>query len=558
MLKLRIFNVQISQELEPIQLSTEISKKNDFLIGRAPHCDVVLNNGTVSREHGKISFEAHQYHFVDLKSTNGVQINDMQIKPLHAIQLSAKDIIQLGDFAILIEEITPHALTKSLEEKEDPTEPSLAHLNSPFNAGKDLDRLAEIAKAPAVPSQYMPLATIDPSQITRWTKGTLTLECFKIIEETIDVKTFCFGTTPPHLFTYKAGQFITLELEIDGVEILRSYSISSSPSRPHSLEITVKRVPSANPEDPTIPAGLVSNWLHDNLKIGSQIQASGAFGKFSCFEYPSQKLLFLSAGSGITPMMSMSRWIYDTHSDCDVVFFHCARSPEDIIYRQELEMMAVRSPKFHLAVTITRSTPQQSWMGMRGRLTPSMLEMIASDWRDRTVFVCGPESFMQSTKSLLEGIGFPMQQYHEESFGGAIKSPKSVKEEPASELYPAFGIKAWLGKLQLPIEAMSVTSRSPNAPITSKAPVATVIFTKSAKEVPCDGEESILEIAEQAGVKIRNSCRVGSCGSCKKVKLEGEVKMEEYDPEALEPSEIDAGYILCCVAFPKGKVAIDV
>jgi ferredoxin-NADP reductase len=305
-----------------------------------------------------------------------------------------------------------------------------------------------------------------------------------------------------------------------------------------------------------IPVGLVSNWLHDNLKVGSQLQASGAFGKFSCFEYPSQKLLFLSAGSGITPMMSMSRWIYDTYSDCDVVFFHCARSPEDIIYRQELEMMAVRSQKFHLAVTTTRSTPQQSWMGMRGRLTPAMLEMIASDWRDRTVFVCGPESFMQSTKSLLEGIGFPMQQYHEESFGGAKKSPKPAKEE--SEPSPAFGIKAWLGKLQLPQEAMSATSRSPNSPKTSKSPVATVVFTKSGKEVSCDGEESILEIAEQAGVKIRNSCRVGSCGSCKKVKLEGEVKMEGYDPEALEPSEVDAGYILCCVAFPKGKVAIDV
>ncbi len=559
MLKLRIFNIQIPQELEPIQLSTEISKKNDFLIGRAPYCDVIFDNVTVSREHGKISFEAHQYHFIDLNSTNGVKINDLQIQPLHAIQISATDTIQLGDFAILIEEITlPTLPTKSSEEEEDPTESSVAHLNSPVNAGKDRD-LAEIAKAPAEPSQYMPLATLDPSQITRWTKGPLTLECVKIIDETADVKTFCFGTNPPHLFTYKAGQFITLELEIDGVEVLRSYSISSSPSRPHSLEITVKRVSSANPEDSTIPAGLVSNWLHDNLKIGSQIKASGAFGKFSCFEYPSQKLLFLSAGSGITPMMSMSRWIYDTHSDCDVVFFHCARSPEDIIYQQELEMMAARSAKFHLAVSITRSTPQQSWMGMRGRLTPAMLEMIASDWRDRTVFVCGPESFMQSTKSLLEGIGFPMHQYHEESFGGAKKLPKSAKEEPlASELSPAFGIKAWLGKLQLPQEAMSVTSRSANSSKTSKAPVATLVFTKSGKEIPCDGEESILEIAEQAGVKIRNSCRVGSCGSCKKVKLEGEVKMEGYDPEALEPSEVEAGYILCCVAFPKGKVAIDV
>ncbi len=552
MLKIRIFNTQIPQELEPRQLSAETSNKKEFLIGRAPHCDVILNNATVSREHGKISFEANQYYFTDLGSTNGSQLNNIARESFQSLLLTVNDTIQLGDFAILIEEIGSYApLTQSPEDEEDPTEASSVQLNSPVN----VDQASE-HPAKADPSQYMPLAHLHPSQIERWTKGTLTLRCLRIIEETADVNTFCFVTEPPHLFTYKAGQFLTLEFEIDGVETFRSYSISSSPSRPHSLEITVKRVPSSNPEVSMIPAGLGSNWLHDNLKVGSQIKASGAFGKFSCFEYPSQKLLFLSAGSGITPMMSMSRWIYDTHSDCDVIFFHCARSPEDIIYRQELEMMAVRSPKFDLAVTITRSTSQQSWMGLRGRLTPAMLEMIAPDWRDRTVFVCGPESFMQSTKSLLEGIGFPMQQYHEESFGGAKKLPKSAKEEP--EPAPAFGIKAWLGKLQTPQEISPATSRSPNNPKASKAAVATVIFAKSGKEVTCDGEESILEIAEQAGIKIRNSCRVGSCGSCKKVKLEGEVKMEGYDPETLEPSEVEAGYILCCVAFPRGKVAIDV
>lgn len=568
MLKLRIFNTKIPQELESVQISPETSKKNEFMIGRAPYCDVALSNPTVSREHGKISFEDDQYHFTDLGSTNGSQINNVARESFQSVRLSVNDTIQLGDFTLLVEEIAFYPqLDNLLEEEEEPTEPSLAHLypsvTTEMSSG---DRHAEVVEVteevevPAEPSQYMPLASIDPSQITRWTKGNLTLECANIIEETADVKTFSFVTTPPHLFTYKAGQFITLELEIDGVEVLRSYSISSTPSRPHSLEITVKRVPPSNPEDPTIPAGLVSNWLHDNLKIGTQIQASGAFGKFTCFEYPSQKLLFLSAGSGITPMMSMSRWIYDTHSDCDVVFFHCARSPQDIIYQQELELMAARSPKFNLAVTVTRLMPQQLWMGLRGRLTPAMLEIIAPDWCDRTVFVCGPESFMQSTKSLLEGIGFPMQQYHEESFGGAKKSAKSSKDKDIplpNEPSPAFGIKAWLGKLQSPPES-PVTSRVPNNPKASKASAATVVFNKAQKEVFCDGEESILEIAEQAGVKIRNSCRVGSCGSCKKVKLEGEVKMEGYDSEALESVEVDAGYILCCVAFPRGRVVIDV
>lgn len=563
MLKLRIFNTKIPQELPPVQLSTETSKKTDFLIGRAPQCDVVLGNATVSREHGKIYFEANQYYFVDLGSTNGSQVNNFTLESFRALRLAVNDTIQMGDFTILIDEINIHLhIVPPSDDEEDPTEPSIAQLHVPQVSPVVIEQLAneEPPKVVAIePSQYMPLASLAPDQITRWTKGSLDLQCVNVIAETADVKTFSFVTNPPSLFTYKPGQFITLELEINGVEVLRSYSISSTPSRPHSLEITVKRVLSANPEDQTVPMGLVSNWLHDNVRVGTKIQAGGAFGKFTCFEYPSQKLLFLSAGSGITPMLSMSRWLYDTHADCDVVFFHCARSPQDLICHQELEMMATRSPKFNLAVTVTRLAPQESWMGLRGRLTPAMLEMIAPDWRDRTIFVCGPESFMQSTKSLLEAIGFPMQQYHEESFGGAKKSSKSATAESVpSEPSPAFGIKAWLGKLQLPQEAMPVTTRVTNAPKTHKASAATVVFSKSGKEVKCDGEESILEVAEQAGVKIRNSCRVGSCGSCKKVKLEGEVKMEGYDPEALEPLEIGAGFILCCVAFPKGKVVIDV
>ena len=436
MIKLRIFNTQIPQELKPVELSIERSKKNDFLVGRSPSCDIFLDNGTISREHGKISFEENQYHFFDLGSTNGSQINNnLALTPFRLFRLSVNDTIQLGDFAILIEEITFNdQLVKTSE--EDPTEPSISHLDESVESSLE-EQHFEVVEGRSSPSQYMPLANIEPHQIECWTKGAIALECVQIIDETADIKTFCFVANPPKLFTYKPGQFLTLELEINGVEVPCSYSISSSPSRPHSLEITVKRVPSSNSTDCTIAESLDSNWLHYNMVVGSRLRASGISGNFSCFEHPSQKLLFLSAGSGITPMMSMSRWIYDTHADCDVVFFHCARSPQDIIYRQELELMAVRSPKFHLAVTITRPVAQESWLGMRGRLTPAMLEMIAPDWCDRNVFVCGPESFMQSSKAMLESLGFPMQQYHEESFDGEKKSS------------PALGTKTWLGKSRM-------------------------------------------------------------------------------------------------------------
>jgi len=431
MIKLRVFNTQIPQEIGPVELSTEKAENNSFLIGRAPKCDIFLDSATISREHGRISFEDDQYNFTDLGSTNGSQVNNLKLTAFRPFRLSMNDTIQLGDFAILIEEIKIHVPSPKSSDQEEPTEPSISHLNDPLSVepliNENLSNIpAAKVKEPASSSQYMPLAFSNLPQIDRWTKGLLNLECTRIIDETVDVKTFCFVSHPLQLFTHRPGQFLTLEVEINGVEVLHSYSIASSPSRPHSLEITVKRSASANPVDCTIPAiseGLVSNWLHYNLVVGSKLKASGAFGKFTCFEYPSQKLLFLSAGIGIAPMMSMSRWLDDTHADCDVIFFHCARSPQDIIYRHELEMMAERSPKFQLAITITRPAIQSSWLGLRGRLTTEMLEMIAPDWRDRTIFVCGPESFMQSTKSLLESMGFPMQHYHEEIFPKSDKVP---------------------------------------------------------------------------------------------------------------------------------------
>jgi ferredoxin len=84
-----------------------------------------------------------------------------------------------------------------------------------------------------------------------------------------------------------------------------------------------------------------------------------------------------------------------------------------------------------------------------------------------------------------------------------------------------------------------------------------VVFQKIGKTISCSSDDSILEIAEQAGVKIRSSCRVGTCGTCKKRKLAGEVRLDDYDPEALEPDEIAEGYILTCVAHPVGEVVID-
>lgn len=283
---------------------------------------------------------------------------------------------------------------------------------------------------------------LEQTDCDRWNGRDLIVKCVRIFDETPDVKTFSFVCDPPILFDYQPGQFITLDLEIDGKSVSRSYSISSSPSRPHTLEITVKRLPAVAPE---FSPGLVSNWLHDNLIIGQEIQIAGPHGDFSILAQPSDKVLFLSAGSGITPMMSMSRWIFDRGTDRDVIFFHNARVPEDIIFRDELKQISNRQPNFYLAVSLTAEA--KSGDGLHGRLDAAMLHSICPDFAERTIFSCGPSGFMAVTEKILTNLNFSMDKYHQESFGEVQKTDVPTMVESFSvPKAPAFGLGALLDR----------------------------------------------------------------------------------------------------------------
>jgi glycine betaine catabolism B len=569
MLKIKVFKPQTPNEVQEIELSSNNLLAKEFLIGRLPSCDFVLSNSNISRQHAKIIFQAGRYHFIDLGSSGGSWLNQTQVKSNQQYPLKSGDVLRVAEYHL---EIT--AIAFMLEATVvTPREGAIA---------------ASLAQTLVVQDFQLPIEWIEPTAMERWVKGELTVRCSHVIDETQDVKTFRFVTNPPVLFTYKPGQFVTLDLEIGGESVLRSYSISSTPSRPHTLEITVKRVPPPT-DSPTTSPGLVSNWLHDNVRVGSSLKLGGPFGKFTCFSTPARKLLFISAGSGITPMMGMSRWIYDTTTDCDVVFLHSARSPEDIIYRQELEMMACRQPNFQLALTMTKPASRHGWHGFTGRISASLIQAIAPDFCDRTIYVCGPEGFMTGVKTLMKSLNFPMENYYEESFGPPKKAKKAKKDakensvaknfvtenfvtkvEP-QKIARGFGLGAALQGLRMYAPGSGISNSAVGiAPEQSPPPQKlggsgserassqlAVVFSKSGKEVACDGEESILELAEQEGVRIRSSCRAGSCGSCKKLKIGGEVRMENFDPEALEPEEQAAGYILTCISYPMGRVVVD-
>lgn len=563
MLKIKLFNSKTPTQSQELDLAPEMMINGECFIGRSRNCGIVLPSSEVSRVHGSIRCEGGQYYFADLASLGGSRINDGAANVNQKYPLKKNDIIRIGEFILTVQATASAAETAKKNgevthtnevQRQIPTQTQQAAYTI------SIPQVSQQSLEPTrPPSEYMPVALVPPEQMSRWIKGDLKVRCMAVIDETHDVKTFRFAADPPVLFTYQPGQFVTLNLEINGKPVKRSYSISSTPSRPHTLEITVKRVPPP-PGAPDVLPGLVSNWLHDNIRVGSEIKLSGALGKFTCFANPSQKMLMISAGSGITPMMSMSRWVLDTAADCDIVFFHCARSSRDIIFQRELELMSSRQPKFRLAIAITRSESGQAWCGFTGRLNEQMLYAFAPDFWQRTVYVCGPNAFMQGVKTMLERLSFPMQNYYEESFGG----PKKAKQQPSSTASVPSAPSLTVAPPPPAEPVAMVTPFSAPAPVVSTSPPLpaqtpgsfSVVFAKSSKEISCSGEDPILELAEQEGIEIDSSCRSGVCGSCKTRKLGGEVKYE-VDPDALDDSEQEEGYILTCIAHPIGRVVID-
>ncbi|MFT3730686.1 MAG: FAD-binding oxidoreductase [Hyphomicrobium sp.] len=342
-----------------------------------------------------------------------------------------------------------------------------------------------------------------------------TLICTHVRQETHDVKSFLFRSTSPKLFRFRPGQFITIEVEIGGETINRCYTISSPPTRPDTLSITVKRV----------PGGKVSNWLHENLKLGSAIKALGPSGEFSFTLHPARKYLFLSGGSGVTPLMSMSRTLYELGEDRDVVFVHSARTPRDIIFRNELTMMTHGSERFRTAFVCEQRGEHRDWSAPTGYLTLPLLKSIVPDLAEREIFCCGPEAYMTNVRSMLKDAGFDIAHYHEESFSFERLSP-----EEKAEVEEALAADAASGGFKIE-------------------------FTKSGRTIDCRPDQFILDAAKAAGLRLPFSCSKGVCGTCKSKKLSGQVVMTHGG--GIRQREIDAGMILICCSKPLSDVVVE-
>ncbi|MES2943362.1 MAG: hybrid-cluster NAD(P)-dependent oxidoreductase [Pseudomonadota bacterium] len=347
-----------------------------------------------------------------------------------------------------------------------------------------------------------------------------TLRCVHIRQETHDVKTFVLAASGPRSFRYLPGQFVTLELDIGGSKVNRCYTLSSTPTRPDLVSITVKRV----------PGGVVSNWLHDTVRVGMQLGAMGPSGTFSCFKAPAQSYLFISGGSGVTPLISMTRALHDLGSDADIVFVHCARTPADVLFTEELTMMARNMPHLRLATVCEHHTPGSNYAGHLGRLDLARLAHIAPDFLQRDIYTCGPAPFMGAVRGLLANAGFTMQRYREESFSFETLPAEALIDNPAPNDIDS-----------LPKENTVATYR--------------IALEKTGKEFDCRSDQTVLQAAAAAGLRLPYSCSGGACGTCKTKKLSGQLEMKHAG--GIRQREIDQGWILPCCSKPLSDISLD-
>jgi ferredoxin-NADP reductase len=290
---------------------------------------------------------------------------------------------------------------------------------------------------------------------------------------------------------------------LDGQKLRRSFSISSSPTQTGFVEITVKKQ----------PTGCISNFLNERAQRGLTVEARGPFGRFQFDPNTHKRIVLFAGGSGITPIISMLRYIDDLSLDTEAILFYSVRTRADIIFDSELKMLEERLAKLHRVVVLTK--PDDGWCGAKGRISRELIIEHLSGLNDRTFFLCGPQAFMEHVKGILLELGVRTETIVEERFDG--------------------------GKTNIPA----------GADIESSFGIAE--FVRSGKTATLFPGQSLLEAAEANGVNLPYGCRQGQCGTCATRLLEGDVD----SPDGLDPGLKARGYVLACVTRARGDVRLD-
>jgi ferredoxin-NADP reductase len=337
---------------------------------------------------------------------------------------------------------------------------------------------------PLLPDDYLEL--VNPLWSTRELRGRIE----RIDPETPDAATVLIR--PGFEWTgHRPGQYLRIGVIVNGVHHWRAYSLTSEPGRTDGcISITPKLVDS----------GKVSPYLVRRARPGDIVRLGGVEGTFVLPDPAPEKLLFISAGSGITPIMSMLRSLHHAGALEDVVHVHSARDPDGVIFADRLQEIDRSHPGYGLQLRIT---------GEQGRISPSDLDRLCPDWRERHAFLSGPATMLDAMDERWQRDGNP-EMLHMERFQPVIGGEPGEGEG------------------------------------------GTVSFSKSRVEALCESGTPILVGGEEAGATLPFGCRMGICHTCVGRLCEGKVR-------DLRTGEIhgSAGEMIrTCVNAPEGPIEI--
>ncbi len=344
--------------------------------------------------------------------------------------------------------------------------------------------------------------------INRLHPERLSLQVADRVTETPSTKTFRLVSKDGDLPPFQAGQYISLFLEIAGIQTSRPYSISSPPHSTDCYDITVRRVEN----------GLVSNFLMDDVVIGDDLVSSGPAGHFYFNPLIHQRaMICFAGGSGITPFMSMIREIVECGLDRSLTLFYGNKTTDDIIFHEALGRISERFANIIYIPVIEE--PSADYAGECGLMTAELIRAVIDDMSGKSFFICGPQGMYDFCLPELEGLGIARRKIRQEMYG----APLDIWQDPG-----------WPRAVD-PDRLFSVQ-------------------VKNGKPLKAKAGEPLLVSLEKCGTVVPSLCRSGECSMCRLKILSGKVFQPAGVP--VRKSDRQFGYVHSCAAYPLSDLEI--
>jgi len=347
-----------------------------------------------------------------------------------------------------------------------------------------LRKIVSRITTPLLPDDYLHLAN------PLWTARELRGRVVDVRRETEDSATLVIKPGWGFSFDYQPGQYMGIGLLVNGRWRWRSYSLTSSPAATSdTVAITVK----------AMPEGFLSTHLVAGVEPGTIVRLAAPQGNFVLPDPAPPSILFLTAGSGITPVMSMLRTLMRRNQIADITHLHSAPTEADVMFGAELAALAADQSGYRLRVRQTRTV---------GRLDLSRLSQEVPDWRERQTWACGPEGILNQAEKVWSSAGI-RDRLHLERFAVSRAAPAGAG--------------------------------------------GTVTFARSERSVAADAATSLMDAGEAAGVQMPFGCRMGICQSCVVSLVEGHVRDlrtgQEHDPGTR---------VQTCISSASGDCVLDI